>query len=132
MVTISMNARNAALRGMRGKVINIGRQYEVQMDDTNEIKKHNPGDCVPDGVSEAEMVALAPRAARARAPRTAAKGPKPDIPDGARVQITDNSRSPALRGLMGSVLSFDGRQATIQVDGQDEPRRLNPNDLVIL
>ena len=41
-------------------------------------------------------------------------------------------RSAALRGAVGTVLSFDGRQVEVELEGQERPRLLNPNDLTVM
>ena len=54
------------------------------------------------------------------------------IPVGARVRVAETSRSPVLRGLSGVVVSFDGRHAEVKLEGQEQNRKLNPNDVVVL
>ena len=73
-----------------------------------------------------------PTGERRRGERTK-KPPVPVLPNGTWVQIGDSTRSPTLRGQVGTVVAW-GRQ--VEVLMRDDPkgavRKINPTDLVAL
>ena len=153
-VSVGQNARTSLMRGQKATVLLFnGRQVEVRMEG-GEVKKFNPNELVAEGGSGAaegahdgasapvEEAAKAERpdgaakkGGRARRPRRGGAGrrgeqPVYDFAEGAQVQVSETCRSRSLAGAKGTVVSFNGRQVELQMEG-GEVRKLNPNELVL-